>query len=248
MSDKEPGAFIGITCDVQSRRLKAEERRCQFVCDYRYPEAVKQGGGVPILLPVAYSSKVINRYIDQIDGLIIVGGDDVDPRLYGEKRKKGTGTVYGPRLYFERRLYKEARRRRMPILGVCYGMQLINVLEGGTLFQDIRRDAKSRFPHRGPNPSQKVRIDTRSRLGRIIGRGTLAVYHDHHQAVSRVAPSFRPVAFAPDGIIEAIESDAREIVAVQWHPERTMKHPDSKRLFKWFVRLCQVRARKKAKR
>lgn len=234
--------FIGITCDVSVRKRRKttkHTRDCQLICDYRYPQAVKQAGGFPILLPLAYSSAVVRRYLDQIDGLVIVGGDDVDPRLYGEKRRRGTGTVYGPRLYFERKLYKEALRRKLPILGVCYGMQLINVLEGGTLFQDIKRDAKSNLSHRDKkHPFHKVRLAVKSRLGKIFRRKLMEVHTDHHQAVSRVAPGFRPVAFAEDGIIEAIECDRKEILAVQWHPERMLQNSDTQRLFEAFVQLC----------
>jgi putative glutamine amidotransferase len=235
---REP--FIGITCDVSVRKRRGE-RRCDLVCDYRYPEAVKRAGGYPILLPIAYRSEIVSRYLDRVSGLVIVGGDDVDPKLYGEKRRLGTGTVYGPRLYFERKLYREARRRRLPILGICYGMQLINVLEGGTLFQDIRRDAKSLLDHRDRRmPYHPVSIAPRSRLGRTLGQKTVKVHSDHHQAVSRVAPGFKPVAFAPDGVVEAIESDHKEILAVQWHPERAPAHRDTRQLFRWFVSLAHA--------
>lgn len=244
MRKRDP--IVGITCDVQVPKRKRFARQCNLVCDYRYTEAVKRAGGYPVLLPIAYRSDIIRTTLDQTDGLVIVGGDDVDPRLYGEKRRSGTGTVFGPRFYFERRLYREARRRKLPILGVCYGMQLINVLEGGTLFQDIRRDAKSRMSHRDKSdPYHKVRLNTKSRLGKIIGRAAVSVHSDHHQAVSRVAPGFRPVAFAPDGIIEAIEGESKEVFAVQWHPERALKHHETKRLFNAFVRMCRTHARRR---
>lgn len=232
---REP--FIGVTCDVQipKRKVSAYE----LLCDHRYPEAVKKAGGYPVLLPMAPKQAMINRYLDGIDGLIIVGGDDVDPRLYGEECKSGTGTVFKPRLDFERKLYREARRRRMPIFGICYGMQLINVLEGGTLFQDIRRDAKSTFRHRYKKwPFHRVEIDANSHLYEIVGQHRAMVHSDHHQAVCRLAPGFKPVAFAPDGIIEAIEDESRRIIAVQWHPERSLRSATTKRLFRTFIELC----------
>ncbi len=236
MKVKEP--FIGITCEVK----RVRERNKFFYelqCDYRYPEAVKQAGGYPVLLPIARKQSFIKRYLDQIDGLVIVGGDDVSPRLYGEKKKEGTGEVSPVRLSFERKLYAEARRRDLPILGICYGMQLINVLEGGTLFQDIRRDAKSEMDHRDKkNPFHSIHTNRSSRLGKVLGKKVISAMSEHHQAVCRVAPHFRPVAFSPDGIIEAIESDAEKIFAVQWHPERTLKSPATQKLFKAFIRLC----------
>jgi putative glutamine amidotransferase len=244
MKIKNEEPFIGLTCDI---RVLREKRKSvyELLCDYRYPEAVKLAGGYPILLPIVRRKNVIRKYLDQIDGLVIVGGDDVDPRLYGEERKPGTGTVPAMRLFFERKLYGEARRREIPILGICYGMQLINVLEGGTLFQDIERDAKSRMDHRGKkNPYHRVRINKSSRLRSIVG-GKIIVCTDHHQAVCRVAPAFRPVAFSPDGIIEAIESDSEKIMAVQWHPERNLHGPATTRLFRAFVRICSREKRQR---
>lgn len=235
MRSGEP--FIGITCDVQ---IPPEGRTAyELLCDHRYPDAVKEAGGYPVLLPIAQRETVIRKYLGGIDGLIIVGGDDVDPRLYGERPRKGTGTVFGPRLAFERMLYRGARRRRMPILGICYGMQLLNVLEGGSLFQDIRRDGGSPRDHQSrKRPLHRVSLVAGSRLAAITRGRAITVHSDHHQAVARVARGFRPVAFAGDGIIEAIEGGSEEILAVQWHPERTPKSFATRRLFRSFVRLC----------
>jgi putative glutamine amidotransferase len=239
---KRSEPFIGITCDVQIP--KAGPAAYELLCDHRYPELVKRCGGYPVLLPIALRDDVIRGYLDGIDGLIIVGGDDVDPRLYGERPRDGTGTVFAPRLRFERKLYNGARRRALPILGICYGMQLINVLEGGSLYQDIQRDARSpRDHHDKAHPRHRVKLQSGTRLGRILGGRTINVHSDHHQAVSRVAPGFRPVAFAEDGIIEAIEGDSEEVLAVQWHPERMLASPPSRRLFRSFVRHCRKRPR-----
>jgi putative glutamine amidotransferase len=193
-----------------------------------------------MLLPIARRPELIQKYLEGIDGLVIVGGDDVDPRLYGEAPRAGTGTIFRPRLVFEQKLYRQARRTGLPIMGICYGMQLINVLEGGALFQDIRRDARSDRNHRDKRrPLHRVRIEPGSRLLRIAGQEEVTVHSDHHQAVSRVAPGFRPVAFAPDGIVEAIEAEDDGILAVQWHPERMLRSPTTERLFGFFVRLCR---------
>lgn len=236
MKIQEP--FIGISCDIHFPEGKRAGYYALY-CDHRYIEAVRQAGGYPILLPIVSRFNIIRRYLDQIDGIVIVGGDDVNPHLYGERKMSGTGTVFAPRLRFECKLYREARKRELPIFGICYGMQLINVLEGGALFQDIRRDAKSPLEHKHKtNPYHRVKIDRASRLGRVIQDRTIVVHSDHHQAVSRVAPSFKPVAFAPDGIIEAIESESEKIFAVQWHPERSVNHPVTARLFKAFIRAC----------
>ena len=237
---KKEDPFIGITCDVQIP--KQGPSAYELLCDHRYPASVRRAGGYPVLLPIARRETVIRRYLDGIDGLIIVGGDDVHPKLYGEEPRDGTGTVFVPRLRFERSLYRGARRRDLPILGICYGMQLINVLEGGSLFQDIRRDAQSPRDHQDKaRPNHPVRIEKGTRLRKILGRASISVHSDHHQAVSRVAPGFHPVAFAPDGIIEAIEADSDRLLAVQWHPERTLDSDASRRLFRSFIRTCRRR-------
>jgi putative glutamine amidotransferase len=236
---KEP--FIGITCDVQVPRRRPEA--WELLLDHRYAEAIRDAGGYPVLLPIARQAAVVQRYLEALEGVVIVGGEDVDPRLYGEAPKAGTKAVFGPRLEFEKRLYRLARGRELPILGVCYGMQLVNVLEGGALFQDIRRDARSPRNHSSRrHPHHDVRLEPGSRLRRIVGREMISVHSEHHQAVSRLAPGFRPVAFAPDGIVEAIEGEDELILAVQWHPERTLRSPASRRLFQAFVRLTARRA------
>jgi putative glutamine amidotransferase len=232
--------FIGVTCDVRVPRGRPEAY--ELLLDHRYAEALKRAGGYPVLLPVARKPEIIRSYLDKVDGIIIVGGDDVNPRLYGEKPKTKAPVVFQPRLEFERRLYHNARRIGLPIMGICYGMQLINVLEGGALFQDIRRDAGSKRNHRNRRqPLNRIRIVNRSRLARILRRESLAVHCEHHQAVSRVAPGFQPAAFASDGIIEAIECEDDAVFAVQWHPERMLRSESTHRLFAAFVAAARAR-------
>lgn len=230
--------IIGVTCDVRIPRAGA--RAYDLICDHRYVEAVKRAGGFPLLLPIADSPEAVRRSLDAVDGLIIIGGADVDPALYGERPRAGTGTIFEPRLRFERRLYRAAAARGLPIFGICYGMQLINVLEGGTLHQDIQRDAGSTRDHRDRRrPLHSVILERGSRLRRILGVDSARTHSHHHQAVRDLAPGFRVAATAPDRVIEAIESDSDRILAVQWHPERTLDSPVTRRLFRHFVERCR---------
>jgi putative glutamine amidotransferase len=230
--------LIGITCEAV---FPDGGKAYDLVCDHRYAEAVKDAGGHPVLLPIAYRKKVLQRYLQGIDGLVIVGGDDVDPRLYGEEPQPGTHVILQQRTTFETWLYRAGKERRLPILGICYGMQLINVLEGGTLHQELpRRHNLPRVDHRGARRRRhRVRILAQTRLAASARMARAIVATEHHQGVRDLAPGFIPCAVADDGIIEAIESpDLPQVLAVQWHPERTRASALTRRLFKSFVELA----------
>jgi len=229
--------FVGVTCDIHLPRGRPEAYN--LLLDHRYAKAIKDAGGYPVLLPVAGRLDVVQSYLRRVDGLVIVGGDDVDPRLYSEGARPGTRPLFKPRGQFERWLYEEARNRRLPVFGICYGMQLIAVLEGCALYQDIRRDARSTLNHHDrKSPMHRVSVEPNSRLAHIMGRRSIPVESEHHQAVKTLGPGFRAVSRAADGIIEAIECDDESILAVQWHPERTLRSAATRRLFSWFVDLC----------
>ena len=231
--------LIGITCEAVFP--DAGRSTYDLVCDHRYAEAVKDAGGHPVLLPIAYRKAILRRYLEGIDGLVIVGGDDVDPRLYGEEPLPGTHVIFHQRTTFETWLYRAGKERRLPIFGICYGMQLINVLEGGTLHQELPpRRGPLRIDHRGAGRHRhRVRILAPTRLGASTEMTRAMVATEHHQAVRDLAPGFIPSAVADDGVIEAIEHpDLPQILAVQWHPERTRGSQLTRRMFRSFMELA----------
>ena len=181
------------------------------------------------------------RIEGQFDGVVIAGGDDVDPRLYGrEVLPGGKVKVDADRDSIDFSVFEKAWRDGVPALGVCRGLQVMNVARGGTLYQHLPLESPSEIEHSRPKkPNRRdhaVAIRPGTRLAGIAGSGKLDVNSRHHQAVERPADDFVVAATAPDGVIEALEArDGRWLVAVQWHPENLHDDAASKRLFRRFV-------------
>ncbi|MBI4249824.1 MAG: gamma-glutamyl-gamma-aminobutyrate hydrolase family protein [Elusimicrobia bacterium] len=235
----KPAPLIGITCEVL--RNRQDPSGCNLLCDHRYAAAVRRAGGHPVLLPFSLSPPILRRYLEGIDGLVIIGGDDVDPKLYGEAPRRRTHVIFAKRAAFETWLYREGRKRALPIFGICYGMQLVNVLEGGTLHQHLYPRKKNRkVNHRGAGRNfHRVRLMEGTRLRRLLTVARASVAAEHHQAVKRLGRGFVAAARAEDGTIEAIEHpEIPELLAVQWHPERRPASLPTRRLFRRFVLDC----------
>ena len=216
---------IGLTPDVED--AGGGDVPPRYVLKSPYADAVLRAGGLPMVLPLASDPAMIDAFLDRISGLVVTGGAfDVPPEAYGEAAREGLGTLKPARTHFETLLLQAALRRSMPVLGVCGGMQLLNVVLGGTLFQDIQRDLPDARNHeqahdRG-HPSHPVEIRDGTVLAELVGRGQLMVNSTHHQAVSRLGEGLVASAVAPDGVVEAIESSdgaGAFAVGVQWHPE-----------------------------
>ncbi|MFH1996689.1 MAG: gamma-glutamyl-gamma-aminobutyrate hydrolase family protein [Candidatus Omnitrophota bacterium] len=233
---------IGLTCEVV--KLKPYFTQYELMCDYRYIRSVLRAGGVPLLIPNSPYRGLVSRVLDLVDGIIITGGADVHPSFYGEQRTKTVRSVYRGRFYFERLLYNMARKRKIPVLGICYGMQLINVIHGGSLYQDIASEVKRARSHRSKKfPMHPVKVMPGTVCGKIFGKKSLRVHSEHHQAIKRKGRSLDIGAVSNDGIIEAIEK-GRGVFAVQWHPERQAKDLIQRKLFRYFVGLAaRTRAR-----
>lgn len=211
-------AIIGITClhDYKNAIMRQNET---------YIQAVKKAGGVPVLLPCVSEIEQIRAMVDSIDGLLVAGGPDVSPLCFGEEPCPGLGTVTPLMDEFELPLIREAIAARKPVLGICRGMQSLNVALGGTLYQDISSQLKDVLQHRQNAPrdytAHTVALTAGSQIARIFGTTELRVNTFHHQAVKQVATDLIATAHAPDGIIEAIEiRDSHQfVIGVQWHPE-----------------------------
>ncbi len=218
--------IIGVTSDFNSGdRPDMGGREPTYFLRARYIRAIEDLGGVPIILSLASSPRTRRRLLEGLDALLLTGsGPDLPPNLYGE-RQRFSFNVMGPRRYeFELEMTRLAARDGTPLLGICGGMQALNVSLGGTLLQDIPEQLPTAIPHRQAVPatrlSHTVRVSPRSRLKRIIGQTRLRVNSSHHQAVKDVAPSLVVSAVATDGVIEAIEAPRHSfLLGVQWHPE-----------------------------
>ncbi|MCQ2115746.1 MAG: gamma-glutamyl-gamma-aminobutyrate hydrolase family protein [Bacteroidales bacterium] len=189
-----------------------------------YVESVRRAGGIPLILPFTTDSLAICEMLDHIDGLIMTGGEDVNPARYGHDTIPELGTVNDRRDTFDLCLVRNAVRRGIPVLGICRGEQVTNVALGGTLWQDIPAQVDTMLVHRQPESAsvktQTIYISEGSRLREIIGCDSLLTNSKHHQAVRDIAPSLKVTAVAADGVVEAYESVANDLVlGIQSHPE-----------------------------
>ena len=225
---------IGITCMRRTIELYSSEMDAFFL-DNSYARRVREAGGVPVLLPQLRVEEA-SAAARSIDGLILSGGDDVHPEAYGVPDEGVSVDADLPADLGEIELLKRAVAQEVPVLGICRGVQIVNVAYGGSLHQHML----GRSDCHPPRPevldeiiAQRHGLDLApgSELARILGAGPRRVNSTHHQAISEVAPGFRAVAWAPDGVVEAIESEGPGyLVAVQWHPEK-LPPPRDQELF-----------------
>lgn len=228
--------LIGITLD--SEEAGGYSKFPWYAIRENYPAAVANAGGLPVMLP--HELDRVEEYLDLISGLVVTGGAfDVDPALFGADARHPSVTVKTARTDFEWAVTDGALKRDMPVLGICGGQQLLNVVLGGTLIQHIPDEIADALAHEQPNPRDEAghRVDVveGTLLHRIAGNTALSVNSAHHQAVKDVGANVTVNAVAPDGVIEGIESaDYRFCLGIQWHPEFSIDPADS-RIFDAFV-------------
>jgi putative glutamine amidotransferase len=190
-----------------------------------YLRALLAAGGVPLVLSPLMGTSMAARALDGVDGLMLTGGEDLDPTWYGAEPSPYLDPPSRERDLFELALFAIARQRRLPILGICRGIQLVNVGLGGTLFQDLPSERPGPVEHRAPGPrdlrTHEVRLHPGSRAAQALGRARVRVNSSHHQAIKALAPGLVASGWTDDDLIEAAESpaDGPWLLAVQWHPE-----------------------------
>lgn len=217
---------------------------------HTYTEAIEAAGGIPVILPISKDPEMAARLLERLDGVLFAGGEDVAPERYGEVPTYA-GDVDVSRDEFEIRLMQATLERRMPLLGICRGMQLLNVVRGGTLYQDIETDLPDAQNHDGEittrdvtHLAHKLVIDRESSLAAILEAVVAESNSHHHQAIKELGEGLTVSARTEDGIIEAVE-DMRQgyVIGVQSHPESIERQvlPVWQKLFQSFVAAAKAR-------
>ncbi len=231
-----------------SMALSMEDHQPEIYPAYRfeflkqqYYEILESNDAIALPLPNTSYLEHCDYYLSLLDGLLLIGGEDVNPALYCMEKSELTGRVFERRDNFERELVFRAVSRKIPILGVCRGHQMINVVFGGSLYQDLSEREEETLDHRQTEKrdfsnSHPIQIEDDSRLSRIIPEPRIEVNSAHHQIIRRIPEGLKAVAFAPDGVIEALEgTDEGYLLTLQWHPEVEPVNPASDAVFRDFI-------------
>jgi putative glutamine amidotransferase len=239
-----PKPVIGLTCQLFPEPLPRSSVNQQYV------DAVIAAGGAPLLIPIGLDKEALDRIYGLIDAVLLPGGDDVSPQLYGQQPHPALGAVSDARDALEVNVASRAIEDGMPLLGICRGVQVLAVAGGGTLWQDVPSQYETSLSHDirehgRDHLCHEIEVVAGSLLHRAIGSTRATVNSFHHQAVREVPEGFRVTARAGDGIIEAIETeDNRFVVGVQCHPEGMWRTtaPEFAGLFESFVDAARERS------
>lgn len=211
-----------------------------------YMEGIRMAGGLPIILPLKAQEDEIGQIVRMCNGFLFTGGHDVDPALYGAPKSERCGPANHDRDVLEQRIFEHALKTDKPVFGICRGIQLINVLCGGTLYQDLPAEYKGTKVvehHMQPPydvPCHQVEIVKGTPLESTLNKLTLRVNSYHHQAIKELSKNLKPMAISEDGLVEAVYMPGKKFIqAVQWHPEFIyLVDEDACKLFKAFVDAC----------
>jgi putative glutamine amidotransferase len=235
---------------------KHDEKRESIGQSRRYIDAVTAAGGLPVIIPPVIDSALTRAFAERVDGILLPGSStDVDPAIYGAERHPKLGHIYVERDAIDLELFKYADTHSVPAMGICFGVQSLNVSRGGSLVQDIPALLPAAVPHslkdeEGGPARHTVRFEDGTLLAELAGARTADVNSYHHQAIDRLGAGLRASAIASDGVIEAVEDAAgRFIIGVQWHPEQDWERdPLSAALFGRFIEHAREFRNSRAKR
>lgn len=234
--------LIGLTPTPELLQMEHGTFRRHTLSDH-YSRAIAAAGGIPVMLPTNYTN--VTEMLDRLDGLVITGGGDIDPAVYGQDIYPKTDGIDKERDDFEQAIFLAAIERDIPVLGICRGLQVFNTALGGTLHQDIDDQLPDNVQHRqqslGVHHEDKFQTVTllpgEHPLGSALNSSTIDVNSFHHQGIENIAADLLPMAVAEDGLIEAVcHKDVTYGVAVQWHPELLAhNHEEHAAIFRQFV-------------
>src|SRR5687768_13763508 len=232
---------IGVTMDSGDTKPDRYGFVDRYSLNANYPKSIEKAGGLPLAIPYHVDDALIPQIVDALDGILFIGGDDMDPRRYSDEDWHPKAIrMNDARQEFEFALLGEVERRRLPTLGVCFGSQLMNVYRGGSMHQfvpDLKLEGG--IEHRKldrEDPRHAINIDTTSQVGRAIGKKQIEGNTYHKQAMNRIGKGLKVIATSPDGVIEGIEDPTFPLfTAVQWHPERMSDRAEHLALFKLLV-------------
>ena len=229
--------FIAINADYRGPNGKSPS--FSFITS-GYFDCIQRAGGIPLMVPPSLDEDDLHCFLDRVDGVMMIGGADLDPRNDGFQLHPSVKPLEPRRERFDRMLAAQVVQRRIPVLGIGVGMQLLNVECGGNLFLHIPEDIPTAIPHRDPQDyshRHSLEISPNSIIERVYGDGEIRVNSRHHMALDEVASVFNVTARCPDGVVEVIESAAPDWFAIgtQFHPETEAASALDMRIFEEFI-------------
>lgn len=235
--------IIGIGSDIESPEGKREHAFTYLT----YVEAVRRAGAIPVLVPPQPENA--EQLMQELDGFLLAGGDDCDPAVYGEERHPSVEPMDARRQANDLALAEASRKHQVPMLGICLGVQVMNIAAGGTLIQDIDTQHETEIRH-ASEPEDRGRhdviIEKGTHLASVLPANELNVNSSHHQAIRKVGEGLRVTALAPDGIVEGLEDPRHPFyLGVQWHPEDMTGEESASTLFAAFIEAARKHAAKR---